>query len=177
MHANSGYMADSRPSWLPSRRLGNLLGFAACAGGMAIAFFYFERHLQLEPCPLCWLQRIAMVAVAGVFLVAAIHNPGRWGARVYGLLLALTAGIGVFLAGRHVWIQHLPADKVPACAPDLEYMLDVFSVGETIRKVVFEAGDCADVQWSLLGLSIPAWTLVAFVVIGLAGLIRNWMPD
>jgi disulfide bond formation protein DsbB len=175
IQVNQALMSDSRPLWLPSRRLTNLLGFAACTLAMGTAYGYFERYLQLEPCPLCWFQRGAMVLLAAVFLLAAVHNPGRWGARVYGLLIALAAGLGAYIAGRHVWVQSLPPDQVPACAPDLDYMLEVFTLGETIRKVLAEAGDCAEVQWAFLGLSIPGWTLVAFLVLGSIGFVRNWM--
>ena len=175
MHANQDLLADSQRAWFPSRRLGNLIGFAGCVLGMGVAYYYFERYLALEPCPLCWFQRVAMVALGGVFLLAAIHNSGRWGARVYGLLVALVAGIGAFIAGRHVWVQGLPPDQAPACAPDLEYMLEVFSLGETIQKVLVQAGDCAEVQWAFLGLSIPGWTLVAFIVLGSVGLVWNWI--
>ena len=176
MQARSTMPAGARPPWLPSRRSGNFLGFAACVAGMAIAMLYFEYYLQLEPCPLCWFQRVAMVLLGLVFLVAALHHPSSWGARIYGLLLALAAGFGSYLAGRHVWVQSQPPGTI-SCAPDLEYLRETFGLLEAIRRVLVQAGDCAEVQWSLLGLSIPGWTLVAFIVLGLWGVIVNWARD
>ena len=74
------------------------------------------------------------------------------------------------MAGRHVWLQHLPADQVPECGPGLEYMLDAFPLGETLSMVFRGSGECAEVQWTLLGLSIPEWTLIVFLGLTLFGL-------
>ena len=157
-----------------SRRAVNLLGFAACALLAAFAY-YLQFYEGLEPCPLCIFQRVAMIALGGVFLVAALHNPSGAGGRVYGVLIALVAAIGAGVAGRHVWLQSLPPDQVPACGAGLDYMLETFPLTEAIRMVLRGTGDCAESVWSFLGLSIPAWTLIWFVAMGLVGLVRNWM--
>ncbi|MCP5419808.1 MAG: disulfide bond formation protein B [Gammaproteobacteria bacterium] len=164
-------------AWLPSRRLCNLAGFAACVSMMLFAVFYLQKHLGLTPCPLCVFQRIAMISLAAVFVVAAVHNPSSWGARVYSVLLGLVAGSGAGIASRHIWLQHLPADQVPSCGPSLEYLLDSFPLWETIRVVLRGTGDCAEIQWTFLGLTIPELTLIAFIALGLFGVIRNWRRD
>ena len=105
---------------LPARRL-NLGGFVICASLLGYAY-YMQLGAGLDPCPLCIFQRIGMIALGTVFLVAAVHNPQRLGQRIYGTLIALTALAGASVAGRHVWLQHLPPEQVPACGPDLEYM-------------------------------------------------------
>lgn len=174
MEAKQSMVNAFMPSWLPSRRLVNALGFACC--GLSLGFAYIlQFHMGLTPCNLCIFQRLAMFALGIVFVLATLHNPHRWGARVYGILIALTAGVGIAIAGRHVWLQNLPADRIPECGPDLDYMLEVFSLGETIRRVLTGSGDCAETQWIFLGLTIPGWTLVLFVVLGLMGVARNWM--
>lgn len=153
---------------IPSRRLVNLSGFLICAGMMAFAL-YAEHGLMMEPCPLCILQRIAVIGLGIAFLFLAIHNPDAgWARRIYLALLSLAAIGGIVVAGRHVWLQSLPPDKVPACGPGLDYMLDTFPLGEALKLVFSGSGECADVSWSLLGLSMPAWVLVG--VIGLAGM-------
>ena len=109
------------------RRALNLAGFAACAGLMAYAL-YAEYGLLLEPCPLCSLQRVAVVLSGIVFLIAALHNPGGKIRYVYAALIGLSGAAGIAVAGRHVWLQHLPADRLPACGPGLDYILDSFPV-------------------------------------------------
>ncbi len=161
---------------LPSRRLINFLGFTFCALALGVAYI-FQFIMELEPCNLCIFQRLTMAPLGIVFLLAALHDPGVKGNRIYGGLIGLTAGIGAAIAARHVWIQNLPEDQVPACGPSLDYMLEIFTLGETIRKVLTGSGDCAEIQWTFLGLSIPGWTLVAFLVLGLVGLVRNWIRD
>jgi disulfide bond formation protein DsbB len=163
-------------SRLPSRRLMNLLGFAVCALSLGVAYV-LQFIMELEPCNLCIFQRLAMAPLGIAFLLAALHDPGGRGSRIYGSLIGLIAGIGAAIAARHVWIQNLPEDQVPACGPSLDYMLEVFTLGETIRKVLTGSGDCAEVQWTFLGLSIPGWTLVAFLFLGIVGFVRNWMRD
>ncbi len=159
-------------SRLPSRRIINLLGFLSCVGLLGYAY-YAQYYLYLDPCPLCIFQRVAMAALGVVFLIAALHNPRGWGAKVYALLLAMAAAAGIGVAARHVWLQSLPADQVPACGPGLEYMLDTFPFTETLQLVLRGSGDCATVDWSLLGLSMPAWVLIAFLGLGLMGVARN----
>lgn len=144
-----------------------LLGFLFCAGLM-LAAFYFQFVGGLDPCPLCISQRIMVVAVGLVMLAAAIHNPGPVGIRNYAVAAGLTALIGASISGRHVWIQHLPADEVPACGPGLSYMFQYFPLSDTLRAMVTGTGDCAKVDWTLLGFSMPFWVLVCFI--GLAGL-------
>lgn len=141
-----------------------LLGFVICAGLLAYAF-YLQLHVGLEPCPLCIFQRVAFAALGVVFLIGALHAPLGKGRRVYGVLALLAAGIGAAIAGRHVWLQSLPPDQVPTCGPGLDYMLDAMPIVGVIRKVLTGSGECAKVDWSFLGLSMPVWTLICFAVL------------
>lgn len=142
-----------------------LLGFAISAALIAFAL-YTQLYGGLEPCPLCIFQRIAFAALAAVFLVGGLHAPeGRGGRRAYGGLGLLAAGVGIAISGRHVWLQHLPPDQVPACGPGLDYMLEAMPLAGVIRKVLTGSGECANVDWSFLGLSMPAWSLVWFLLL------------
>lgn len=138
------------------------LGFLACVGLIAYAL-YAQHGLGLEPCPLCIFQRVAVMATGIVFLIAALHAPANTGRRVYGGLAVAAAVIGAAVAGRHVWLQSLPADQVPACGPGLNYMMDTFPLMQALRMVFSGSGECAEVDWTLLGLSMPVWTLIAFI--------------
>ncbi|MDS4029206.1 MAG: disulfide bond formation protein B [Candidatus Contendobacter sp.] len=158
---------------LPYRRSLNTLFFLACAGGLGFAY-YAQFYLGLEPCPLCIFQRLALFALGIVFLLATVHNPNDWGARVYGVLIGLVAATGAGIAGRHVWLQHLPPEQAPRCGPGLDYLLETLPLSETVREVLTGSGECAKVDWTLLGLSIPEWTLPLFLGLGVLGVFANW---
>lgn len=145
-----------------SQRTIFLGGFAVSAGLMAAAL-YFQYVGQLEPCPLCILQRLSVIGTGLILLAGGLHNPGKWGRRLYGALTVITAGAGAGVAVRHVWIQHLPFDQQPGCSYEFAYMLENFPLAKTLKLVLQGTGDCAQVTWSFLGLSMPAWTLVFFV--------------
>jgi disulfide bond formation protein DsbB len=147
------------------------LGFTMCVAMMGTALFFFQRFLGLEPCPLCILQRVVVISLGMVLLVAAIHGPSGWGNRVYGALIILVAGTGAAIAGRHVWLQSLPADQVPECGPTLDYILEAFPLNKALQLVLHGSGECAKVEWQFLGLSIPGWTLITFSGFILFGLL------
>lgn len=156
-----------------SRRPGNALGFLACVALMAYAL-YAQHVLGLEPCPLCIFQRVGVIAVGVVFLVAALHNPGARGARVYGVLLVLTALAGALVSARHIWIQAQPPGTVAACGADLNYLLEIMPVTQVVTKVLTGSGECGKVDWTLLGLSMPWWVLFSLVALGLWGTLVNF---
>ena len=131
---------------------------------MLFARVYLQGYLGLLACPLCMTQRLFVVLWGVVALAGAIHNPPGWGRRVYAALCGLAAGAGGAVAGRHVWIQHLPADQVPACGPGLKYMLENFPFSEALGLLLMGDGNCAEIEWTFLGLSIPEQTLVVFCV-------------
>ena len=153
---------------LPGRRVLNFAGFAVCAGLMGFAL-YAQHVLLLDPCPLCVLQRVATIAVGIIFLVAALHHPGGWGRGVYAALAILAAGGGAAVAGWHWHLQNLPPSDVPACGPGLDYMLDNFPLTEALQMVFKGSGECADVVWSFLGLSMPAWVFLWMLGLGAVG--------
>jgi disulfide bond formation protein DsbB len=146
-------------------RLGYFAGFAICALLLAFAL-YLQYYEYQNPCPLCILQRVAYTALMAVFLVAALHGPARVGAYVYGGLLLLIAAAGIAVAARHVWLQHLPKDRVPECGPGLEYMLNKFPLTQALEKIFRGSGECAEAGWTLLRLSIAEWSLVWLVLLG-----------
>ncbi|WP_132985476.1 disulfide bond formation protein B [Luteimonas terricola] len=145
-------------------RMQCLAGFASCAALIGFAIFS-QFAWGLEPCPMCIFQRIAFAALGLVFLVAGLHAPRSGGGRaVYGVLGFLAAAVGMAIAGRHVWIQHNPPE-IPGCGPPLSFLQETMSTGNVIRKVLTGSGDCGSVDWTFLGLSMPAWSLVWFVLL------------
>lgn len=153
-----------------------LFGFALCAGLIGFALFS-QSYWELKPCPLCIFQRIAFAALGLVFLLAGLHAPkGAVGRRIYGLLALVAAGTGAGIAGRHVWLTTLPPDQVPACGPPLEFMMEVNPLTDVIRSVLTGSGECAKIDWTFLGLSMPAWALVWYLALGLFALIIAFKP-
>ena len=157
---------------IPGKRVLNFAGFLACAGMMAFAF-YVQYVLYLDPCPLCVLQRLAVIMLGVVLFVAAVHDPRGWSKYVYAVSAALVTVAGAGVAAWHVRLQYLPSDNLPSCGPGLEYMLDNFPLGDALKMVFTGSGECADIAWQLLGLSMPAWVLIALLAVGGMGVWNN----
>jgi disulfide bond formation protein DsbB len=163
--------ASRKRGWLTQRN-GNVLGFLACCGLMAYALFV-QYGLNEEPCPLCVLQRVAVIATGLVFLIAALHNPPRGGARIYGILIGLTTLAGMLVAARHMWIIAQPPGSVAECGASLDYMMDVLPLHEVLGKVLSGSGECAKVTWRFLGLNMPTWVLLNLGALMLWGWVVN----
>lgn len=149
--------------FLLKRRVGNVAGFLACVGMLAFGY-YLQYAVGLEPCPLCILQRIALLATGIAFLLAAIHHPvGKVGAGMYAGLIVLCAMTGAAISARHTWIQHLPENQRPTCGPSLDFMLQTFGPVKSLGRILRGSGECGTVDWTLLSFSIPEWTLAAFL--------------
>lgn len=146
-----------------------LTGFLFSVGVLLISL-YMQHGMQLEPCPLCILQRVAVAVAAVIFLIAALHSPALFGVKFYSSLIMLTSLIGSAIASRHIWLQNLPADQVPSCGPGLDFIVGNFPLTDAFQMIFSGSGECAEVSWTFLGLSIPAWTLVAFLLMFLLAL-------
>src|SRR5688500_10975503 len=139
------------------------IGAVICA--LLLAFGYYLQYVQgLQPCPLCLIQRGIFYLMLIFFAAGALHGRVAW---VYGGLAFLAATGGVATAGRQLWLQSLPPDKVPQCGPDLFFMLENFPLSRTLEKLFYGSGECAVVDWTFLGLSIAGWALVWFGALGL----------
>lgn len=146
-----------------------------CVGLMGYAY-YAQFVLKLEPCPLCMFQRVAVLLIGIVSAVAALHRPAALGSRVYAVFGFLASVLGVLIAGRHVWLQSLPKDQLPSCAPPLDFMWNNFPFGDMLRTVLMTSGECANIDWQFLGLSMPVWTLAWFVGMALVMLVFLVFP-
>jgi protein dithiol:quinone oxidoreductase len=155
-----------------ARRWFNAAGVVAVVALMSYALY--EHVVGLEACPLCILQRAALISLGIVFAVAALHAPLGAGARVYAVLGALAALTGMGIAGRHVYIQNLPPSEVPACGPGFDYIMDAFGRLDGLRMILTGSGECATVNWTFLGLSMPAWVFIWFVGLGALVIRANW---
>lgn len=145
-------------------RHGYLLGFLSCTSLLAAAY-YFEYVMFLDPCPLCMVQRLATLLTGLGFLVAFVVAPAsnrHWLTPV--LLFTLAAAVfGYWSADHHVWIQNLPAEDVPACGPSFDYMLETLPLSELLGIMLQGNGNCAEIDWLFLGLSMPEWLRLWFI--------------
>ena len=144
-------------------RAANVIGFFVCHELLLVGYYY-QFVEGLDPCPLCIFQRVAFMLLALAFLAGAVYDGSKTykqavnGFGIFGGLM------GIFLAGRHLYLQGLPADEVPACGPGLDYMMQLFSYIEVLQKVLSGSGECAEVSWTFLGLSMPGWAMVWFIL-------------
>jgi disulfide bond formation protein DsbB len=154
----------------------------AVTGGLALFCFalvgyalYAQAYQGFNPCPLCIFQRIGLTALGVALLVAALLPARPAALRRLGSLLVLIAAAGTAgVAIRHLYIQHLPDGMVPVCGASLDYMLDAFPLTDVLRKVLTGSGECHKVDWTFLGLAMPAWVLIWSTLVGVAGFWANW---
>ena len=142
------------------------LAGALYASGLMGFGLYLQYVKHQDPCPLCMVQRVIFISILALFLLAALHGPGRIGQRFYAALIGLLSLSGIGVAMRHIWIQHLPADQVPACGPGLDYMLDTMPMSRVLKELMHGSGECAAKGWSFLTLGIPEWSLLCYVALG-----------
>ncbi len=157
---------------MSSRRTANWLGFLACMTALGVALFS-QYVLELQPCHLCIFQRVTVAAMGLAFLLAALHSSGRLRGAIYAGLIGITGLATLATAGRHVWIQMQPPGSIASCGADLDFMLEIFPLTEVILKVFKAGGECAKVDFTLLGLSIPAWVFVFALVVTAGGIWIN----
>lgn len=156
-----------------SRRWLFLLG-ALTVAALYCSALYLQYVLRQEPCPLCMVQRVIFIAIGLLFLVAGLHHAKAFGAKLYASIIALVSLGGVAVAARHIWIQHLPKDQVPACGPGLDFMLQNFPMSEVLRELLHGSGECAEKGWTFLALGIPEWSLVWYVLLGVFAVMVGW---
>ena len=149
----------------------NLAGAGIVISLLAYAY-YAQYILGYMPCPLCVFQRVAMFPVGIVFVLAGIHNPAGIGSRVYAGLGVLTAGLGAFTSGWHVWVQYAPGTR--NCLASLDVVMQANPFFDALVRVFQNSGDCAEIDWSFLGLSMPVWVLFWFLVLGTVAVLANW---
>ncbi|GAA5013734.1 disulfide bond formation protein B [Acinetobacter puyangensis] len=139
---------------------------------VGISFALYLEHVQgLNPCPLCIFQRVGLIAMGLIALIALLHNPRKsWLKRGYALFSSLAIGWSAGVAARHVWLQHLPKDQVPSCGPGLNYLVEALPFKQVLQQVLTGSGECAEIDWSFLGQSLPFWSLLFFAALLLINL-------
>ncbi|MDH5433396.1 MAG: disulfide bond formation protein B [Gammaproteobacteria bacterium] len=149
---------------------------------LLIVAFYFQYVENLLPCPLCVFQRIGVLFVGIWFLLRALHNPqpGSGWSLSYSILGFISATLGSIVSIRHLYLQSLPADQVPACGASLDFLMEMLPINEVISTVLAGDGECAKIAWSMWGISMPGWVLIFFasiLVLMSRNIYRHFKPD
>ena len=147
---------------LSSRQIYLIIFFAV--GGLIGYSAYSIKILGLEPCPLCITQQFFYSIVGITAFIAFNHNPVEILSRFYAAIIFLASAAGIWVAGRQVWLQSLPEDEVPLCGPPLEYILEVFPFGDLLSALFIGDGNCAEISWQFLGLSMAGWSCIWFTL-------------
>jgi disulfide bond formation protein DsbB len=145
-----------------SLRLYSIIPFVVTV--LLLAYAYYEEYVDyLDPCPLCMVQRLIFAIIGILFLITALKPPQFFFRKFFAVIIGLVSILGSAVSARHIWLQNLPADEVPACGPGIFFMLDNFPLGQLLQEVLQGSGSCAEVSWRFLGLTMPMWTLLCFL--------------
>jgi len=133
--------------------------------------FILQYGFKLQPCSLCIIDRALVMVMVLLFLVAFFHNPKKVGQLIYGVLGFLIAVGGIAVTGRHLWMLQLPPDKVPECGPGLSYLLETMPLQEAFMVIFSGSGECTKNVPYFLGLSLPLWTMIAFILLAIVSFV------
>lgn len=161
---------------LPAQRTVNKIGFWLCIGLIGSAL-YLQTQMALTPCPLCILQRVMVFLLALNFLFGWLKLFTGTGRNMHGFLTLLFAGMGAGLALRQIWLEKLPVGQAPPCGPSLSYMLENLPFHETLMAIFQGSAECAQINWRLLDLTIPHWTLIFFAIFAVLGIWQMMRAD
>jgi len=156
-----------------SRRLMWLGCLFSVIGLMSYAL-YAEKFLYLDPCPLCITQRMFYIGVGLFSITGFLLIRNLWAQRLSAILLSVCAVGGIVTAGRQVWLQHLPPEQVPECGLGLQYWLQNETWLSTLSLLFKGDGNCAEVHWRFMGLSMGEWSLVWFIGVLAVGLVLQF---
>jgi protein dithiol:quinone oxidoreductase len=146
-------------------KTGYFIGFAACFGLVGLALV-IQTVYKLEPCPLCITQRIVFMCMGVLFLIAAFVKPATILAKLLTVAQVIAALIGAGWAIRHWWIQAHRESMVVDCGVGFDYMFENFPLKKAFTLIFRGTGDCAAIDWTFLGLSLPQLGLIAFIAFG-----------
>ncbi len=146
----------------------NLIAGLACLALFGFSLF-LQFYAKLPPCPLCIMQRLIVLSLGIIYLMAAIPKQRLWQI-VMNTLCLVTTLLGASVSARHVYLQSLSPEQLPGCGPGLNFMLKYFNWLDTLKAMLTGSGECAQVHWTFLSFSIPQWTFLWFAVFSLISL-------
>lgn len=143
--------------------------FLFCLGLIGFAI-YLQTVMLVAPCPMCEMQRLVFLLIAFISMIALLLKPKHKGICWFGSITGGLSLLGVLLAGHQVWLEIYPPPASDVCGVSLSYLFKVLPFSSAVKMAILGTGDCAKVTWRLLGLSIPAWSFISYVVLGFLSL-------
>lgn len=148
-------------NWITTAPRRTLMLIAAICVGMMAFGMYLQYAQNLEPCPMCIVQRYALILLAAFAFLASLRSQNGWW-KSWGVLALLASGFGAFVAARQSWLQWFPPE-FPSCGRDFYGMIENYSFSRAVPMIFRGSGDCSAVDWTFLGGSIANWTFLCFV--------------
>lgn len=136
--------------------------FLLCVFLLASAVF-LQYELRLMPCPLCIIQRAIFIVLGILFLLGVILPLKNKGRRFLYFIIFLFSSLGAVVAGRQIWLEHLPPGIIVSCEASLNKLIQALPFAELIKTIFQGTGQCTHSNWEFLDLTIPEWTFVFFV--------------
>ena len=147
-------------------RTGYLIGFAACFGIVILALV-IQTQYNLEPCPLCITQRLFFMGLGVLFLIGAFIKPASILQKIFTTLQVATALGGAGWAIRHWYLQANKESMIADCGVGFDYMFENFPLQKMFKLIFKGTGDCALIDWTFLGLTLPQLALICFIGFGI----------
>lgn len=126
---------------------------------------YIQIYQGVNPCPLCILQRLTLILLGIIFLLGVIFPPRKWSNTGFSILSIVVSALGIFLAGRQIWLQHLPTNAGANCEVSLEYLVRALPLDQVITKIFAGSSACSQIGWEFMGVSLSQWSLASFIVL------------
>ncbi len=154
-----------------SIRFTYFIGFLLIAVLLGMAA-YLEVYEGINPCPLCVLQRIVLIALGVIFFFAMVLKSNKIGQWIFGSMATLISLGGILLSGRQVWLQHMPQNGMGECGISLQYIFKIFPFTEAIQHVWKGGIECSQHDWEFLRLSLAEWSFIWFIVFFILSLVQ-----
>lgn len=132
-----------------------------------IAALILQYGFNLPPCPLCYLQRGSLTLFGLIAILAYIFNPKSIGQKIYAFFSLLALISGMIFAGRHIYLERLPAELKPTCSADVNYLLEILPITKVFSLVFEGSAECAAIAWSFFGFTLPEMAMVCFIALSI----------
>jgi len=146
-----------------SYRFISLYAFLLAVGLLGFAGF-MQLSMAMQPCPLCIMQRLIVAAIGLLFIAGIFHVPLSRNRKIYNGVILLFSILGILVSSRHIYLQHLPTGKAPTCGPGFNFLFQNLPTTDAIKMMFMGSGECSEVHWHFLGLTIPEWTFIFFII-------------
>lgn len=150
-----------------SNRITALFGLVACICVLSTAY-YLEQQYMLASCPLCILQRVIFMAMAVVFAYGCIGKLAGGMRYVYSSSLIIFSTLGMAIAGRQLWLQYFAPPQKLSCSASIQRLMELYPIFDVLKIILTGSGECAAIDFTILGLSIAAWSFGLFTLISAA---------